>query len=152
MKTATLSTLETLSLASLSLACSGIIANNIVDDGEPLLASAALSGIAFAASYAMICWLGPAFMKAGLKGADMGKVNRREIPETMGAVCAVVYLLCIIVFIPIPFYKDIVAATSGGGNRDLVMHMEAVETGRMLHKFPHSKVCLRAMDCVLRDL
>lgn len=61
-------------------------------------------------------------------------------PETMGAVCAVVYLLAIIVFIPIPFYKDIVAATSGGGNRDLLMEVQTVETGRFLHRFPHNKV------------
>ena len=61
-------------------------------------------------------------------------------PETMGAVCAVVYLLTIIVFIPFPFYKDIVAATSGGGNRDIMVELQQVETGRFLHRFPHSKV------------
>ena len=58
----------------------------------------------------------------------------------MGAVCAIVYLLTVIVFIPFPFYKDIVAATSGGGNRDLVVEVQHVETGRFLHKFPHSKL------------
>ena len=58
----------------------------------------------------------------------------------MGAVCAAVYLLIIIVFIPFPFYKDIVAATSGGGNRDVVVQLRQVETGRLLHRFPHSKV------------
>jgi hypothetical protein len=58
----------------------------------------------------------------------------------MGAISAIVYLLTVIVFIPFPFYKDIVAATSGGGNRDLVVEVQHVETGRMLHKFPHNKV------------
>lgn len=58
----------------------------------------------------------------------------------MGALCAAVYLLIIIVFIPFPFYKDIVAATSGGGNRDVVLELEQVETGRFLHRFPHNKV------------
>jgi hypothetical protein len=58
----------------------------------------------------------------------------------MGAICAVVYLLTLIVFIPFPFYKDIVAATSGGGNRDVVIQVQQVETGRLLHKFPHNKV------------
>lgn len=61
-------------------------------------------------------------------------------PETMGAVCAVVYLFAIIVFIPFPFYKDIVAATSGGGNRDVMVEHQELETGRILHLFPHSKV------------
>lgn len=61
----------------------------------------------------------------------------------MGGIAAVVYLLVIIVFIPFPFYKDIVAATSGGGNRDVVVSVvEGVERGRLLHKFPHSKVSL----------
>jgi UDP-N-acetylglucosamine--dolichyl-phosphate N-acetylglucosaminephosphotransferase len=58
----------------------------------------------------------------------------------MGAVCAVVYLLLMIFFIPFPFYKYIVAATSGGGNRDVVLEVQEVETGRLLHRFPHSKV------------
>lgn len=137
-----LSFTETLSLLSLFLACCGIIANTFQGDGEPLIASLAFSGIAFAATYSMIRWLGPTFMKAGLKGKDMSKVHKKEIPETMGAICTVVYLLLIIMFIPFPFYKDIVAATSGGGNRDVVMELEVVETGRFLHRFPHSKVSL----------
>jgi UDP-N-acetylglucosamine--dolichyl-phosphate N-acetylglucosaminephosphotransferase len=140
MTTPSLSRTETLSLLSLSLACVGIIANTFRGDGEPLIASLALSGIAFAASYAMIVWLGPTFIKAGLKGRDMSKTHKKDLPETMGAVCAVVYLLVIIVFIPFPFYKDIVAATSGGGNRDVLRDVEVVETGRFLHRFPHNKV------------
>lgn len=140
MTSAELSLPESLSLLSIVLGCLAVIANTFRDDGEPLIASLALSGIAFAASYAMIRWLGPTFMKAGVKGKDLGKANKREIPETMGAVCAVVYLLIIIVFIPFPFYKDIVAATSGGGNRDVVIEMETIHRGRFLHRFPHSKV------------
>jgi len=140
MTSAELSLTETISLLSLSIACFGIIANTFQGDGEPLIASLAFSGIAFAASYSMIRWLGPTFMKAGLKGKDMSKVHKKEIPETMGAVCAVVYLLAIIVFIPFPFYKDIVASTSGGGNRDVVLDSQFVQTGRFLHRFPHGKV------------
>ncbi|RDW92108.1 hypothetical protein BP5796_01502 [Coleophoma crateriformis] len=140
MTTASLSNTESLTLLSLTIASGAIIANTFHGDGEPLVASVALSGIAFSASYAMIRWLGPTFMKAGLKGLDMSKVHKKEIPETMGAVTAVVYLLLIIVFIPFPFYKDIVAATSGGGNRDVVFEVEHVQHGRLLHRFPHSKL------------
>lgn len=140
MASSQLSFTENLTLFSLTLACLGVLANTFQGDGEPLIASLALSGIAFAASYSMIRWLGPTFMKAGLKGKDMSKVHKKEIPETMGAICAVVYLLIIIVFIPFPFYKDIVAATSGGGNRDVVIELQTVHTGRFLHRFPHSKV------------
>jgi UDP-N-acetylglucosamine--dolichyl-phosphate N-acetylglucosaminephosphotransferase len=58
----------------------------------------------------------------------------------MGAVCAMVYLFVLIFFIPWPFYKDIVIATSGGGNRDFVKELELIETGRLLHRFPHNKL------------
>jgi UDP-N-acetylglucosamine--dolichyl-phosphate N-acetylglucosaminephosphotransferase len=151
MTTSTASSLsftETITLLSIFLASLGIIANTFRGDGEPLIASLAFSGIAFSATYSMIRWLGPTFMKAGLKGKDMSKAHKKEIPETMGAVCAVVYLLIIIIFIPFPFYKDIVAATSGGGNRDVVIELELdhVQTGRFLHKFPHSKVRLLTLD------
>lgn len=60
----------------------------------------------------------------------------------MGSVCAVVYLLSLIAFIPFAFYKDIVAATSGGGNRDVVIEDPHIETGRYLHRFPHGKVSI----------
>ena len=58
----------------------------------------------------------------------------------MGAVCAMVYLFILVIFIPWPFYKDIVAATSGGGNRDVMKELGELETGRLLHRFPHNKV------------
>lgn len=58
----------------------------------------------------------------------------------MGAICAVVYLLVMIVFIPFPFYKDIVAATLGRDHPELLLDIEKVETGRFLHRFPHNKL------------
>ncbi|KAI1172705.1 glycosyl transferase family 4-domain-containing protein [Nemania sp. FL0916] len=137
----TLTRSETLYLGALSFACIALLFRTLEGEGEPLVASLALSGLAFAATFASIRWLGPAFIKAGFKGRDLSKVNNSHyLPECMGAVCAVVYLLTIIVFIPFPFYKDIVVATSGGGNRDVVMNVEFVEKGRLLHKFPHSKL------------
>ena len=143
VSSSTLSRTETLNLTALSFVCAVVLFRSFENgDGEPLIASLCFSGLAFAASYAMIRWLGPAFIRAGLKGRDMSKTNSSSyyIPECMGAVCAVVYLFVITVFILIPFYKDIVVATSGGGNRDVVMNVEYVQKGRLLHKFPHSKV------------
>ncbi|KAK0511713.1 hypothetical protein JMJ35_006286 [Cladonia borealis] len=138
--TSTLTRAETWSLLTLSACCVGIIVNTFQGDGEPLIASLAFSGIAFSFTFSLIRWLGHTFMKANLKGRDMSKLKKVEIPENMGAVCAVVYLLVIIVFIPFPFYKDIVAATSGGGNREFVVEHQQVDTGRILHKFPHNKL------------
>ena len=70
----------------------------------------------------------------------------------MGAVCAVIYLLTIIIFIPFPFYKDIVAATSGGGNRDVMLDLHEAENGRILHRFPHSKVSQQFFHAYSRSL
>ncbi|TQB71394.1 tunicamycin resistance protein [Monascus purpureus] len=136
----TLSKTETWRLIALVGACVGVIAHTLYGDGAPLVVSMALSGIAFAITFSLVRWLAPVFLKAGLKGRDMSKPNRPEIPETMGAVCAVVYLLLLMVFIPFAFYKDIVAATSGGGSRDVVIEVRQVETGRFLHRFPHNKL------------
>lgn len=137
----TLSRTELLSHLAICLAALTVLFNTFTgSDGEPLIASLALSFLAFSLCYSMIRWLGPNFVRAGLKGRDLSKAHRPEIPECMGAVCAAVYLLVIIVFIPFPFYKDIVAATSGGGNRDVVLQVEYIQRGRFLHRFPHSKV------------
>ncbi|KAL4761982.1 UDP-N-acetylglucosamine--dolichyl-phosphate N-acetylglucosaminephosphotransferase [Aspergillus foveolatus] len=149
-----LSPRETWSLLVLAGACLGVLVNTFEGEGAPLVSSIAFSGIAFAVTFSMIRWLGPVFIRAGLSGKDMAKPNRPVIPETMGAVCAVVYLLVLIFFIPFAFYKDIVAATSGGGNRDVVLEVHHVETGRSLHRFPHEKLAsylsgLLSLQCIV---
>ncbi|KAL4979949.1 glycosyl transferase family 4-domain-containing protein [Aspergillus desertorum] len=149
-----LSRRETWSLLVLAGACLSVLVNTFEGEGAPLVPSIAFSGIAFAVTFSMIRWLGPVFIRAGLSGKDMAKPYRPVIPETMGAVCAVVYLLVLIFFIPFAFYKDIVAATSGGGNRDVVLEVHHVETGRSLHRFPHEKLAsylsgLLSLQCIV---
>ena len=70
---------EALSLSALSISCFAVIANTFQGDGEPLIASLAFSGIAFASTYSMIRWSGPAFMRIGLKGRDMSKLKKAEM-------------------------------------------------------------------------
>jgi UDP-N-acetylglucosamine--dolichyl-phosphate N-acetylglucosaminephosphotransferase len=70
---------EQLSLLILSGCCLGIIANVFQGDGNPVVASLAFSGLAFASTYAMIRWLGNTFIKAGLKGRDMSKRKKLEM-------------------------------------------------------------------------
>lgn len=87
-------------------------------------------------------------MRLGQRKADHGS------PEMMGAVCAMVYLFIVIFFIPWPFYKDIVVATSGGGNRDVIKELQQVETGRLLHRFPHNKLAsflgaILSLQCIV---
>ena len=75
----TLSSAEAWSLLTLSVACVGIIINTFNGDGEPLLASMAFSGLAFALAFCLIRWLGDVFMKANLKGRDMSKLKNVEM-------------------------------------------------------------------------
>src|SRR5689334_3456831 len=95
--TTSLSRPETLSLLTLSGASLAVLANTFHGDGEPLIASLSLSLLAFSICYAMIRWLGPTFMRAGFRGRDMSKLHRPDIPECMGAVCAAVYLITVMV-------------------------------------------------------
>lgn len=74
-----LSRTESLSLLSLSVVCISVLANTFQGDGEPLIASIAFSGIAYALTYALIRWLGTTFMKAGLKGRDLCKTRTDEM-------------------------------------------------------------------------
>ena len=70
-------------------------------------------------------------------------------PESMGAVCAIVYLLVVIVFIPFPFYEDIIAGASSGNGSERDIEHQQIEAGRMLHRFPHSKVICPTESCAL---
>lgn len=135
-----LSNSETVCLLICSGACLGVLVNTWTSNGEPIYASLALSGVAFAISYAVIRWTGDAFMKAGRMGKDMSKKVAVEIPEMMGLVSALVYLLAITTFLPFAFKRDIVEATSGGGNKDVVLEVDQLETGRFLHRFPLEKL------------
>lgn len=74
-----LSPSESLALLALLAACTAILANAFRGDGEPLVASLAFSGIAFASAYALIRWLGAAFMRAGFKGRDLSKPKNVEM-------------------------------------------------------------------------
>lgn len=58
----------------------------------------------------------------------------------MGLVCALVYLLAIINFLPFAFKRHIVEVTSGAGNKDRVVEVQDLENGRFLHRFPLEKV------------
>jgi UDP-N-acetylglucosamine--dolichyl-phosphate N-acetylglucosaminephosphotransferase len=60
----------------------------------------------------------------------------------MGAVSAFVYIFVMFLFIPFPYYKYLVTQTSGAGNRDVeeTVSPGRLESGRLLHLFPHNKV------------
>lgn len=74
-----LSTTETISLLAVSWASIAVLANTFRGEGEPLIASIAFSVLGFAACYALIRWLGGAFMRRGFKGKDLCKVKKNEM-------------------------------------------------------------------------
>jgi UDP-N-acetylglucosamine--dolichyl-phosphate N-acetylglucosaminephosphotransferase len=73
---------ETWSLLVLFGACAGVVVNSLQGDGNPLSASIAFGGAAFAVTFCLIRWLGDAFIKVGLKGKDMSKVRKVEMSVT----------------------------------------------------------------------
>ena len=111
-----LSRTESWPLLTLSAACLAVAANTSQGDEQHLIASLAFSGLAFSATFAIVRWAGPSFLKAGRKGRDMSKTNAKEIPEMMGAVAAAVYLLLLDVFKPFCDRTELVTATPGRMN------------------------------------
>lgn len=114
--------------------------------GNPLVSSVGFSLTGFAICHILIPKLGKNFIRIGLKGKDMSKIDRPELPETMGAVPAIVYLFCMLFFIPFVFYKFLVTWTSGGGNREAGIE----EYGAEDRLFPHNKLSeyLSAVLCL----
>ncbi|CAA20479.1 UDP-N-acetylglucosamine--dolichyl-phosphate N-acetylglucosaminephosphotransferase [Schizosaccharomyces pombe] len=81
----------------------------LMNQGQsPLLSNVGLSVLAYKATAMFIPRVGPSFIKRGFSGKDMNKVEKYVIPETMGAVSALVYFMCMIIFIPVLFYKYLV--------------------------------------------
>lgn len=70
---------ETYGLSLLSGTCLSVLFNTWRSDGEPLFASIAISGLAFAFAYAVIRWTGDIFIRRGFKGRDMSKKNPVEM-------------------------------------------------------------------------
>ncbi|KAG6814267.1 hypothetical protein H0H92_015382 [Tricholoma furcatifolium] len=87
---------------------SWFIVRPLLDPVPPLPAlytSVGFSIFAFLATIYLVPALGPSFIKAGLKGGDLLKHYRHEIPipESLGLVCASVYILLLMLFIPFAF-------------------------------------------------
>ncbi|GAB7331448.1 hypothetical protein MBLNU13_g02862t1 [Cladosporium sp. NU13] len=135
-----LTSTETYSLSVLSIACISVLVNAWCSDGEPLFASLAISGVAFAFSYALIPWTADVFIRRGFSGKDLSKRNPTVLPEAMGLCSALVYLLAIVNFLPFAFKRDIAAATFGVGDKNRIIEAGELENGRFLHRFPLEKL------------
>ncbi|KAF2763837.1 UDP-N-acetylglucosamine:dolichyl phosphate N-acetylglucosamine-1-phosphate transferase-like protein [Teratosphaeria nubilosa] len=136
----TLTSAETYGLTGLSVVSAAVLLNAWRSNGEPLYASLAIGGLGFAFTFALIRWTGDVFIKRGYKGRDMSKKSPVEIPEAMGLVCALVYLLAIVVFLPFAFKRHIEEATHQHPTQDDLLEAQHIENGRFLHRFPLEKL------------
>jgi UDP-N-acetylglucosamine--dolichyl-phosphate N-acetylglucosaminephosphotransferase len=115
----------------------------------PLYASLGFSLLAFASTMYLIPAVGPLFIQRNLKGRDLLKSNRQEMyacliflwfsadfplifrPECMGLVCACIYTLFLILFIPFSF-ADFVKQNS--------THTSSTHLPLPHGNFPHQQV------------
>ncbi|ORY83647.1 putative UDP-N-acetylglucosamine--dolichyl-phosphate N-acetylglucosaminephosphotransferase [Protomyces lactucae-debilis] len=78
-----------------------------------------------------------AFLRKGVSGKDLGKPTKPLLPETMGVISAVVYLLIMILFIPFAFYQHIKAGWEASGRGAGIDDSDHVTVG---DTFPHNKL------------
>ncbi|KAF9279464.1 tunicamycin resistance protein [Mortierella alpina] len=80
---------------------------------DPLTVSVGFSILAGITTWYAIPALSEIFVKAGLKGMDLSKKSKHIIPESMGMVAGLIYLVTMFVFIPFPFMKWFTASRDG---------------------------------------
>ncbi|KAH7910811.1 glycosyl transferase family 4-domain-containing protein [Hygrophoropsis aurantiaca] len=113
--------LSSVLLVSLIPIASWFVVRPLLDPSPPLPAlyvSFGFSIFAFLAALFLIPAVGPTFIKANLKGRDLLKVYSDPIPESQGLVCASIYILLLILFIPFPFSTAVASLASAGGKSD----------------------------------
>lgn len=82
--------------------------------------------------------VGPSFIKIGLFGKDMSKPGKPVLPETIGAVAALVYIMIMFFCIPFIFFRYMVIETQGGGQRESTI--ELLNNDQLKTFFPHNKL------------
>ncbi|CCK72911.1 UDP-N-acetylglucosamine--dolichyl-phosphate N-acetylglucosaminephosphotransferase KNAG_0M00580 [Huiozyma naganishii CBS 8797] len=105
-------------------------------DHSVVVSALGFSVIGFAVTDALISRCGPSFIKIGLFGKDMSKIGKPVLPEAIGAVSAMVYIMIMFFYIPFIFYRYMVLDTVGGGDRNTSVEMN----GWSKSSFPHNKL------------
>ncbi|XP_062500600.1 UDP-N-acetylglucosamine--dolichyl-phosphate N-acetylglucosaminephosphotransferase-like [Corticium candelabrum] len=70
----------------------------------PVFVNLGLAVVAFLATFKLIRSISSNFVKAGLHGRDLNKTSREPVPEALGVIAGVVYLVMMFLFIPVPFF------------------------------------------------
>jgi len=89
-----------------------------------LYTSLGFSVFALLATLYIIPAVGPAFIKANLKGIDLLKTDKTPIPESQGLVAAAVYILLLILFIPFAFSDSIASFANAKKTREGISVIE----------------------------
>ncbi|KAF7299059.1 UDP-N-acetylglucosamine--dolichyl-phosphate N-acetylglucosaminephosphotransferase [Mycena indigotica] len=84
-----------------------------------LYTSVGFSLYALLATLYVIPAVGPAFIRANLKGVDLLKLDKSPVPESQGLVCASIYILLLILFIPFAFSNAFSSTMSAKGPEGL---------------------------------
>ncbi|GEQ68353.1 hypothetical protein JCM33374_g2021 [Metschnikowia sp. JCM 33374] len=111
---------------------------------SPLHTAVAFGLVGYAATAYLVPRLGPSFIKVGLFGKDLSKRGPvQAIPESMGVVSAVTYMVLLVTIIPFVFFKYLVSvqamASDGDGSAIYSAQYRSVENHN--HQlFPHHKL------------
>ncbi|KAM9906393.1 hypothetical protein OXX69_006819 [Metschnikowia pulcherrima] len=109
---------------------------------SPLHTAVAFGLTGYAVTAHLIPKLGPSFMKVGLKGKDMSKHGPVEpIPESMGVVPAVTYMVLLVTIIPFVFFKYLVSFAAMANEEDLsAIYNAQYASVENYNLFPHNKL------------
>ncbi|EKM51933.1 uncharacterized protein PHACADRAFT_262350 [Phanerochaete carnosa HHB-10118-sp] len=126
--------LSSILLLSLVPVGAWLLVRPLLDPLPPLPAFHAALGLsifAFIATVYLVPALGETFIKARLFGRDLLKTYDTPIPESLGLVCASIYILVLILFIPFAFSDVFV---NDYENRS--------QHGLVVAEFPHQKLAV----------
>lgn len=109
---------------------------------NPLSTAAAFSLLGYAITSYLIPLLGDSFIKAGLRGKDLlKKAPTQYIPEAMGIVPAVTYMVLLVAIIPFVFFKYLVSFLSMSNEEDLLeLYSQQYHAADHADLFPHEKL------------
>lgn len=123
---------------------------------SPLHTALAFALFGFSITSYLIPRLGPSFIKVGLKGKDLSKAPPVDyIPESMGIVPAVTYMVLLVLIVPFVFFKYLVSFLSMSNDDELSelfnSQYRSIENN---HMFPHNKLAefLSGSLCLLSTI
>lgn len=119
-----------------------LVALAMIHPNNPLQTAAAFGFLGYTITTYLIPRLGQSFMRVGLKGRDLLKPLPVEpIPESMGVVSAVTYIILIVLIIPFVFFKYLVSFLSLSDDENMSANYRdqylSLENNNL---FPHNKL------------